>query len=198
MASRSTSKSKPRAPAIPLRELKIVMVPVGRLKPAPWNPRLITPKRQQNLKAGLAEFGMVEAIIARKEDGLVVGGHQRLELLKAAGQKKAPVVYVQGLSLARAKALNVLLNNEEAQGQMDPGALAALLREVQAAGAGKGTGFDEAALARLLAAAQPESPPDFEVVPGQVTTSYKCPNCSYEWSGKPKGAAKQAGAAARK
>jgi ParB-like chromosome segregation protein Spo0J len=100
---------------------EIVQEAFGKLKDDPANPRKITKDRLAKLKASLKEFGFVEPVVARKEDGLVLGGHQRrlafkelclesgmsdAEILKA----KIPVVYVAGLSDAKAKMLNLSLN----------------------------------------------------------------------------------------
>jgi ParB-like chromosome segregation protein Spo0J len=98
------------------------LVPVGKLKPADYNPREITPDKLKQLKASLKEFGWVEPVVARKEDGLVVGGHQRLlaytEILRdehklpdaKIAKAKIPVVWVEGLSDVKAKVLNLALN----------------------------------------------------------------------------------------
>lgn len=112
--------------------MKIEMVPVDKIRAASWNPREITEKAKAALRRGLEEFGLVEPLIVAREDGELLGGHQRFALLREMGHETVPVVYVEGLSPARRKALAVLLNNQEAQGTWKPGELSAILAELAA------------------------------------------------------------------
>lgn len=53
------------------------------LKPAPYNPRIMPPSEQLKLKNGLETFGLVDPIIIDLTDeNTVIGGHQRLEVLR--------------------------------------------------------------------------------------------------------------------
>jgi ParB-like chromosome segregation protein Spo0J len=61
------------------------------------------------LMRSIQQFGMVEPLVVRRSDRLVVGGNQRLEAARALGLEQAPVVLVE-LSDAEAKALNLALN----------------------------------------------------------------------------------------
>jgi ParB-like chromosome segregation protein Spo0J len=101
--------------------------------PASYNPRRAlkpTDKAYRKLEKSLREFGLVEPLIWNERTGHVVGGHARLSILKAMGVPELPVSVVN-LSDAREKALNVILNNQEAQGRYDPGRLADLLDELE-------------------------------------------------------------------
>ena len=55
-------------------------------------------------------FGLVQSIVWNRRSGHVVGGHQRIDALKALGKTEAQVVVVD-LPEAEEKALNVTLNN---------------------------------------------------------------------------------------
>ena len=58
------------------------------LKPANYNPRKkLKPgdKEFEKLKKSIEEFGYVEPIILNKRTSTVVGGHQRLEVMKHLG-----------------------------------------------------------------------------------------------------------------
>ncbi|MBY0458397.1 MAG: hypothetical protein K2V38_13740, partial [Gemmataceae bacterium] len=68
-----------------------------------------------------------------------------------------PVAVVR-LPLAREKALNVVLNNRDAQGCFDPDRLAAVLAELEGAPEFALTGFDAGALAALRL--EPDPMPD--------------------------------------
>lgn len=126
---------------------EIRLLPIERLVPAPYNPRRpLTAKARKKLKASLAEFGLVEPLVWNERTGHVVGGHARLDLLRELGHAAVPVSVVN-LDDARERALNVVLNNLEAQGRYDPAKLLQLLT-----GLGDGrdlTGFDDATLRNL-------------------------------------------------
>jgi ParB-like chromosome segregation protein Spo0J len=89
-----------------------------------------TDKAYRKLEASIREFGLVEPLIWNERTGHVVGGHPRLAILKAIGLTKVPVSVLR-LSVAREKALNVVLNNQEAQGRYDPRRLADLLDDLE-------------------------------------------------------------------
>ena len=75
----------------------------------------------------MGEFGCVEPLVWNKRTGNLVGGHQRLKILVAKGEKKVDVSVVD-LSIEREKALNVALN--KVQGGWDEARLAELLDEL--------------------------------------------------------------------
>src|SRR5438067_12150060 len=104
-------------------------LPIDRLKPAPYNPRDdLRPgsPAYRKLAASLREFGLVEPLVWNELTGHVVGGHARLRILAELGATEVPVSVVR-LSPEREKALNIVLNNREAQGRFDPAKLADLL-----------------------------------------------------------------------
>jgi len=120
------------------------------IKPSDYNPRKqLKPEdaQYQKLAASLDEFGCVEPIIWNQTTGHLVGGHQRLTILKDKGEAQADVVVVN-LSLHDEKILNVLLNR--AKGRWDNDKLSDLLNELNEAGAVELTGFDEWELQGLL------------------------------------------------
>ena len=53
------------------------------LKPADYNPRIITDEQLERLKKSLAEFGDLSGIVFNRRTGHLVGGHQRLKCLPA-------------------------------------------------------------------------------------------------------------------
>lgn len=70
----------------------------------------------ESLRRSVSRWGMVEPLVVRRSDQLVIGGHQRLEAARALGLAAVPVVYVEA-SDAEAKALNLALNR--IQGEWD-------------------------------------------------------------------------------
>ncbi len=85
-------------------------------------------EERQKLVRSIQEFGMVEPLVVRRSDHLVIGGHQRLEAAKALGMAVVPAVYVE-LSDVEAKALNLALNR--IRGEWDMPKLGELLEDLQ-------------------------------------------------------------------
>jgi ParB-like chromosome segregation protein Spo0J len=126
-------------------------LPIEQLQPAAYNPRKALSRKSpayRKLKASLEEFGLVEPLIWNELTGRVVGGHARLRILNELGVSEVPVSVVR-LDEVREKALNIVLNNQEAQGRYDPEKLADLLAELQDLPELELTGFDQATLAAL-------------------------------------------------
>lgn len=120
------------------------MMPIAQLVPAPYNPRRPlkpTDKAYCKLEASLREFGLVEPLVWNEQTGHVVGGHLRLTILQSMGVLEVPVSVVN-LSETREKALNIVLNNQEAQGRFDNTRLAELLVELAPLPEQQLTGFD--------------------------------------------------------
>ena len=112
----------------------IKKLPLDKLKPAPYNPRVdLQPgdPAYEKLKRSILEFEYVDPMIWNKRTGHIVGGHQRLKILKELGFKEIEVSVVD-LSLKREMALNSALN--EIEGERDPFKLAFVLNELEAAG----------------------------------------------------------------
>ena len=96
---------------------------------APWkrNPRRIAPEAREGLRASLTRFGLVEPVVVNRRGRRleVVAGHQRLELLREAGVRRARCVVVS-LPAKEARALAVTLNSREIQGEFTEGVLAVI------------------------------------------------------------------------
>lgn len=95
------------------KELNIVYVPVGDLKPAEYNPRKISKESLTQLKESISRFELVDPVIvngAPRRKNIVIGGHMRLRAAKDLGHKTVPVVYLQIPSLKKEQELNLRLN----------------------------------------------------------------------------------------
>lgn len=129
--------------------LTIRTLPIDALVPAPYNPRKpLTAKAVAKLRTSLETFGLVEPLVWNERTGHIVGGHARLRILKELGYAELPVSVVD-LDNDREKALNVMLNNLEAQGRYDREALLAVLEPLKDLPAFDLTGFDPTILATL-------------------------------------------------
>ncbi len=123
-------------------------VPIDSLRPDPANPRRISEAELEALTRSIQQFGLVDPIIARREDGLVVGGHQRLVAARRLGLKTVPTIYVD-LPLEQTRLLNLALNR--ISGEWDQELLARLLSDLGAGAADLTlTGFDDDEIKKLL------------------------------------------------
>lgn len=89
--------------------MKVVRKNIEKLKFAPYNPRKISKQEYNKLKKSIESFGLVDPLIWNKTTGHVVGGNQRLKVLKELGFEEVEVVELE-LDLETEKALNLALN----------------------------------------------------------------------------------------
>lgn len=127
------------------------IIKLADIKPAPYNPRVqLTPKDQEYkaLDASIAENGLVLPLVVNLRDNCLIGGHQRLSVLLAAGETETNAVVVD-MDEAQAKALCIALNKLD--GEWDYGVLAEILQElIEEHESLTSTGFTEAGINDLL------------------------------------------------
>jgi DNA modification methylase len=100
----------------------------------------------EKIRRSIEEFGYVDPIIVNK-DYTIIGGHQRVTVLKALGYHEVDVVIVE-VDKIKEKALNIALNKISGEWQMDK--LKELLLELESQ-IGLGiTGFDDDEFKQLL------------------------------------------------
>lgn len=96
-----------------ISEPKITIKKIKDIKAAAYNPRRnLKPgdKEYEAIKASLSEFGNVQPLVWNEVTGNLVGGHQRLKILKEHGHKECQVSVVHIEDQAKEKALNLALN----------------------------------------------------------------------------------------
>jgi ParB-like chromosome segregation protein Spo0J len=105
------------------------------LKSAKYNPRRIGKEQLERLAKLIDAHGFICPVIARAEDLLILGGHQRIKALKYVKNppKTVPVVLLDKINDIQAKQINIALNNREAQGEYDTDMLTALIKEINTA-----------------------------------------------------------------
>jgi site-specific DNA-methyltransferase (adenine-specific) len=116
-----------------MSDMKWKTIPIGDLKPAEYNPRKklkAGDKEYEKIKNSILEFGYVEPIIVNF-DMTVIGGHQRLTVLKDLGYKEVQCVVVEIEDETKVKALNIALN--KITGAWNEQLLADLLVDLQTA-----------------------------------------------------------------
>ena len=100
------------------------------LQPADYNPRIeLKPgdKEYERLRKSIKEFGYVDPIIRNKRTGHIIGGHQRLNVLRDLGYEEIDVVNLD-IDEQKEKALNIALN--KISGKWDEPVLKDLLLEI--------------------------------------------------------------------
>lgn len=116
---------------------------IDELIPAIYNPRkdlTINDAEYKKIKRSIETFGYVDPIIVNERTGVIVGGHQRLKVLKDLGYEEIEVSVVN-LDEKQEKALNVALN--KISGEWDFKLLKDLLEELDVGGFDvELTGFD--------------------------------------------------------
>lgn len=115
-------------------------VRIGWVNRAEYNPRVMPPAERVKLIASLRAFGFVQPLVARRTDGLLIGGHQRLdawvEILRDEGMSPddiadalIPAVLIDATD-DDAKVLNIALN--KISGEWDTVKLASVLSSIEA------------------------------------------------------------------
>ena len=97
---------------------------IEELIPSEYNPRQMTGKQNEDLKASLKRFGVVEPILVNMHDdrkNIIIGGHQRLRVWKDLGNKTIPCVETK-VNRGRERELSIRLNKNT--GEFDWDALA--------------------------------------------------------------------------
>ena len=110
------------------QQIQIEQIAIGELRAGPANPRRISDQEWETLTPNIKEFGLIDPIIARWEDKVVIGGHQRLLAAKNRGYKTVPVGFID-LTTEQAHLLNITLN--KISGSFDQELQARLLKELQ-------------------------------------------------------------------
>ncbi len=142
--------------------MEIVKMKVSDINIAEYNPRLdLKPgdPEYEKIKRSIQEFNLVEPLVWNERTQRLVGGHQRLKVLRELGQEFVEVSVVD-LSEEREKALNIVLN--KAQGDWDYEKLGELLKELEGDIDLSLTGFDLEEIDELLELKEEVREDDFD------------------------------------
>lgn len=98
----------------PIKEqLNIAYVSIDLLRLSEYNPRKWTKEQAEALKESIRRYGMVDPLLVNSapgREGVVIGGHFRLTVLKELGIAEVPVVRLNIPDIEKEKELNVRLN----------------------------------------------------------------------------------------
>lgn len=112
--------------------MNIQKIEIAKLKPAEYNPRKdLKPEDEeyQRIKKSIVEYGCVIPLVVNK-DMTIIGGHQRLKILKDLGYTEIECVVVD-YDKSKEKGCNIILNNENVSGEWDNTKLEELMEELK-------------------------------------------------------------------
>jgi DNA modification methylase len=110
--------------------LVVEQVPIDLLKPDPKNPRRADDATLDALEVNIREHGILQPILVRRDDGMIVGGHQRVLIARRLGLRTVPVIWID-LAIDQSRLLNLALN--KIQGGWDHSLLPRMLAELRSA-----------------------------------------------------------------
>ena len=164
------------------------MVDITQIIPNPRNPNTHS-DRQVELLAKIIEYqGWRVPITVSKRSGFIVRGHGRLLAAQALDLDTVPVDYQDYANEAEEWADLIGDNRIAELSELDNTVLKDLIQEIDTGEIDLTlTGFDEEEIKKMMTQYFDEPPDVFdELDENDVETEYKCPKCSYEWSGKPR------------
>jgi len=137
---------------------RIEIWPVERLVPYARNPRTHSPAQVGQIAGSIAQFGFNNPVLVDSAAG-VIAGHGRLLAAQKLGMAELPVIVLDHLDETARRAFLIADNRLSELAGWDDQLLAAELKELGDAGLDTAlTGFDEAAVAALLAGLEDDAP----------------------------------------
>ena len=126
--------------------MKIDKITLNEIKPATYNPRIMSIEETEKLEKNLQEFGLVDPIIINLKNNQIIGGHQRYKILqkeqeKTGKQKEFTLIQMGDIGRVfldedmyindenHEKALNIALN--KISGEWDYSKLESILDDLQ-------------------------------------------------------------------
>lgn len=96
MATKRIRHKKAAKSEIAGENTNIATVDIDILIDSEYNPRVLTADQERQIKQSLTRFGLVDPLVvnsAENRKNVVIGGHQRLKVLKQLGYKQVKVCY---------------------------------------------------------------------------------------------------------
>lgn len=157
--------------------MELRRIEISKLNAAAYNPRIMLEEGDpefEKLVNSMRYFGNVEPIVWNETTGNVVGGHQRLNVLKYLGETET-LVSVVHLDEKDEKVLNVALN--KIKGAWDNAKLETILKAFDPSDVSL-SGFDAQEIALMLAT-NDDIDPDFNFVDDDTEEFEPDPGTSY-------------------
>lgn len=139
----------------------------------------------ERLRKSLSEYGVVKPLVYNEETNTLIGGHQRIRILKDIGREEVEVSVVN-LPKPKEKALNIMLNNENSMGSWDKFKLEDVVDDLDSSNidldlTGFGEFHVESILTELNNGGDSEMPGEFDEITPQEEFDTQCPKCGFEF-----------------
>lgn len=109
--------------------MEVREIDIELLIPDPDNERLHDKKNLAAIRGSIKQFGIVEPLVVREQNNIVLGGNGRLQVLKEMGFKTVPIHYVN-LDDHKAAALRAALNRTSELASWDTDKLSQTLKDL--------------------------------------------------------------------
>lgn len=171
-----------------MKTVNRTQVKISDLKPHPKNYRSHPDDQLEHIKASIKQNGIYRNVVTAN-DFTILAGHGVVQACKSLGIEKIEVVRLPfGPDSEQAKKVLIGDNQIAQLGIVDDRGMTEILNELAKSDPMNlvGTGFDSESLQALIDSVSDRRPPsDFPSADENTATEYKCPKCSYCWSGKP-------------
>lgn len=165
---------------------KIERRAIEELIPYARNSRTHSDAQVAQIAASIKEWGWTMPILI-DEGGGIIAGHGRVMAARSLGHEDVPVVVASGWSDAKKRAYVIADNKLALNAGWDFEMLAAEIEELNSDGYElELIGFNAEEMDKVMNPVVASPPDDFNEYGDDIETEYKCPKCSYEWSGKAK------------
>ena len=77
---------------------KIRKIKINDIKPADYNPRILTQNAFENLQNSIKKLGVLKPIIVHAENNTIVAGHQRTRAMKSLGIEEVDAFVISGIN----------------------------------------------------------------------------------------------------
>jgi DNA modification methylase len=143
--------------------LLIELWPIGRPQPYAKNARTTPVRAIESVAASLKEFGWRQPIVVDAKD-VIIAGHKRLLAAQKLGMTEVPVHVALGLTAAQCKAYRLMDNRSNQNSEWEMELLQAEMADLEGKISLEVTGFEQAEIAKYLAASAEGDPADAETV----------------------------------
>lgn len=158
---------------------------VASLVPYARNARTHSADQVRQIAASIREFGWTVPVLV-DEEGTIIAGHGRVLAAQELGIVEVPVMVAVGWTDEQRRAYTLADNQIALNSGWDQELLRVEIGDLKGADFDVGLiGFDEEAVAKMLATPDAAAPPsEFQAFGEDIATEHKCPKCGYAWSGK--------------
>jgi ParB-like chromosome segregation protein Spo0J len=156
------------------------------LIPYARNSRTHSDAQVAQIAASIKEWGWTMPILIDEQGG-IIAGHGRVLAARSLGHEDVPVVVAKGWSESKKRAYVIADNKLALNAGWDFEMLASEIEELNSDGYELDLiGFNAEEMDKVINPVVDTPPEDFNEYGDDIETEYKCPKCSYEWSGKAK------------